>query len=198
LLSESGNSSVNSSQEALHLLDYLETSMAVITREAEEVFASGKVTAKLMPYLFKPGALVCFKESDDTVVCEQTSLLIMSSDDGDLQERSYELSTVRIAFDGKFRRLWPFTHRIDFRAARNEPLYIADLSVQPLSCIPSERRTELKRRGQTFIRCQKQLYVTYPGREGHHDFVRFHRTSPAQGTWRRNTNSCPGRHTVHG
>jgi hypothetical protein len=192
LLSESGNSSGNSAQDALHLLNYLEMSTAAITREAEEVFASGKVTAKLMPYLFKPGALVCFQESEDFVVCEQASLLIVSSEDRDLQQRSYELSTVRITFDGKFRRLRPFTHRIDFRAARDESLNIADLSVQPLSSIPSERRTELKRRGETFIRCQNQLYVTYPGKEGHHDFVRYHRTSPGHGTCGRNTNGYTG------
>ena len=180
-LSSSKNSSESSSRDALQLLDYLETSTAAMTQEAETVFAAGKVTAKLMPYLFKPGALVCFEASGDTLACEQTSLLIISSENGDLQQRSYELSTVRIAFDGKFRRLRPFTHRIDFRAARDESLYISDLSVQPLSFIPSERRTELKRRGETFLSCQKQLYVTYSGSEGHHDFVSHHRTSHGQG-----------------
>jgi hypothetical protein len=171
LLSESEDLSGSPSRDRLQLLQYLETSTAAITQEAEEMFASGKVTAKLMPYLFKPGALVCFEDSGESLVCEQTSLLDLSFEDRDLQRRSYELSTARIAFDGKFRRLRPFTHRVDFRAARNEPLNIADLAVQPLSHIPSERRTELKRRGDTFMRCRKQLYVTYPTRGGHHDFV---------------------------
>jgi hypothetical protein len=152
------------------LLDYLNASTKETAREAEAMFASGKVTAKLMPYLFKPGALVCFEESGDFVVCEQVSLLTVAFD-GDLQRRSFELSTVRIAFDGRFRRLHPFVHRIDFRAARDEPLDIADLTVRPLSSISSERREELKRRGETFMRCQKQLYVTYPSRGGHQDFV---------------------------
>jgi hypothetical protein len=201
LLSASRDSFGSSSRDAPQLLDYLETSTAAITQEAEEMFASGKVTAKLMPYLFKPGALVCFEESGDSVVCEQTSLLRlfgMPFEGRDLQRRSFDMSTVRIAFDGKFRRLRPFTHRVDFRSARDESLNIADLSVQPLSSITSARRTELKQRGETFIRCQKQLYVTYPCKEEHHDFVRYHRTSPAQGTCRQSTNSCPPRHTVHG
>jgi hypothetical protein len=167
LLSASGSVS----QDALLLLDYLNASTKETAREAEAMFASGKVTAKLMPYLFKPGALVCFEESGDFVVCEQVSLLTMFSENGDLQRRVFELSTVRIAFDGKFRRLRPFVHRINFRALGDEPLDIADLSVQPLSWIPSERRAELKRRGDTFLRCQKQLYVTYPSRGGHQDFV---------------------------
>jgi hypothetical protein len=197
-LSASGGLSGSSSQDTLHLLDYLDTSTADITQEAEKVFASGKVTAKLMPYLFKPGALVCFKESEDFVVCEQTSLLNMSSEDGDLQRRSYELSTVRIAFDGKFTRLRPLTHRIDFRATRDEPLSITDLSIQPLSGIPSERRAELKRRGETFMRCQKQLYVTYPSRGGHEDFVCHRRTGIGQFTHHRQTNNRAGRHALHG
>jgi hypothetical protein len=192
LLSASEDLTGSSSQDALQLLDYLEMSTEAITQEAEETFASGKVTAKLMPYLFKPGALVCFEETGNSVVCLQTSLLITPVEDSDIQRRSYELSTVRIAFDGKFRHGRPFTKRIDFRAVRDEPLSIADLSVQPLSFIPSERRAELKRRGETFLRCQKQLYVTYPGKEGHHDFVCCPCTSPDQGTCRRNTNSCAG------
>jgi hypothetical protein len=198
LFSSSKNSSGSSSRDALQLLDYLETSTAAITQKAEEVFAAGKVTAQLMPYLFKPGALVCFEESGNSVVCQQTSLLTTPFEDVDLQERVYEISTVRIAFDGKFRHLRPFMHRINLRAARDESFNIADLSVQPLSSIPSTRRTELKQRGETFIRCQKQLYVTYQGKEGHHDFVRYHRTSSILGTCRWSTNSCPGRHTVHG
>ena len=167
LLSASGSVS----QDALLLLDYLNASTKETAQEAETTFASGKVTAKLMPYLFKPGALVCFEESGDSVVCEQVSLLTMLSEDGDLQRRFFELFTVRIAFDGKFRRRRPVRHRIEFRALGDEPLKIADLSVQPLSSVSSERRAELKRRGETFMRCQKQLYVTYPSRGGHQDFV---------------------------
>ena len=194
LLSASGSSS----QESLSLLEYLDTSTAAIAQEAEEMFAAGKVNAKLMPYLFKPGALVCFEDSGDPVVCEQTSLLNVFSDPGEFQRIFFELSTVKIAFDGKFRLLRPFKHRVDFGAARDEPVYIADLPVQPLSFISSKRRTELNRRGQTFMRCQKQLYVTYPGKGGHHDFVCSHRTLPDQGMRLRITNDRTGRHEVHG
>jgi hypothetical protein len=162
------------SQDAQLLLDYLSASTTPIAQEAEAMFASGKVTARLMPYLFKPGALVCFEESGDLVVCEQVSLLTMLPDEpkeGDLQHTVFQLSTVRIAFDGIFRRLRPYRHLMDFRAMGDEPLSIADLSVHPLSSIPSERQAELKRRGDTFMRCQEQLYVTYPSKEEHQDFV---------------------------
>jgi hypothetical protein len=155
-------------------LEYLNESTASIAQEAETTFSSGKVTAKLMPYLFKPGALVCFEESGDLMVCEQVSLLTMLFKGGDVQSRAFELFTTRIAFDGKFRRRRPLRQRIDFRAVGDEPLSIANLSVQPLSTISSERRAELKRRGETFIRCQKQLYVTYPSKGGHQDFVCHH------------------------
>jgi len=164
------------SQDAQLLLEYLSASTMPIAQEAETMFASGKTTARLMPYLFKPAALVCFEESGDVVVCEQVSLLTMFPDmpKGDLQHTVFELFTVKIAFDGVFRRLRPHRHLIDLRTMEDEPLSIADLSVQPLSSISSERRAELKRRGDTFMRCQEQLYVTYPSREGHQDFV-YHR-----------------------
>jgi hypothetical protein len=168
------SSSGSWSQDALPLLEFLNTSTAAIAREAETMFASGKVTAKLMPYLFKPGALVCFEESGDFVVCEQVSLLNMSSHDADSQPISCELFTVRIAFDGKFRRLRSFRHRINLAAVGDQPLNIADLSVQPLSSIPSERRAELKRRGDIFMKCREQLYVTYPSGGGQQDFVCHH------------------------
>jgi hypothetical protein len=161
-------------QDALPLLEYFNESTAMIAQEAETMFASGKVTAKLMPYLFKPGALVCFEESGDLVACEQVSLLTLLIEGGDIQRRVFELFTVKIAFDGRFRRRRPIRQRIDFRAVGDEPLSIADLSVQPLSTISSERRAELKRRGETFMRCQKQLYVTYPSKGGHQDFVCHH------------------------
>jgi len=162
------------SQDAQLLLEYLGASTTPIAQETEAMFASGKVTARLMPYLFKPGALVCFEASDDLVVCEQVSLLAMLPDmpkEGDLRHTVFELFTSRIAFDGEFRRLRPVRHRIDFETIGDQPLSIADLPVQPLSSIPSERRAELKRRGDTFMRCQEHLYVTYPSRGGHQDFV---------------------------
>ena len=172
----SASGTVSQKQDAQLLLEYLSTSTTPIAQEAETMFASGKVTARLMPYLFKPGALVCFEESGDIVVCEQVSSLNMLPDvpQGDLQHTVFELFTAEIAFDGVFRRLRPHRHLVDLRTMGDEPLDIAGLSVQPLSSISSERRAELKRRGDTFMRCQEQLYVTYPGREGHQDFV-YHR-----------------------
>jgi hypothetical protein len=165
------SASVGWSQDALPLLEYIHMSTAAAAREAETMFASGKVTARLMPYLFKPGALVCFEEFGHLVMCEQVSLLTMLSKDGDPQRIIFELYTVRIAFDGKFRRLPPSRHRIDFKAAGDQPLNITDLSVQPLSSVSSKLRVELKRRGDIFMKCQEQLYVTYPSKGGHQDFV---------------------------
>jgi hypothetical protein len=168
------SASTSWSQDALPLLKYIHMSTAATAREAETMFASGKVTAKLMPYLFKPGTLVCFEEFGHLVVCEQASLLTIPFKNGDPQRISYELYTVRIAFDGKFRRLPPFKHRIDFKAVGDQPLDITDLSVQPLSSVSRERRAELKRRGDIFMKCQRQLYVTYPSKGGHEDFVCHH------------------------
>jgi len=189
-LSASGSSS---SQDTLSLLGYLDASTTAIAQEAEKMFTSGKVTAKLMPYLFKPGALVCFEESGNSVACEQTSVLTMSFEDQDLQRKSFELTTKRVAFDGKFRHLRPSTHRIDIKVVGDQPVNISDLSVRPLSCLPSEHRLELARRGKTFLRCQKQRYVTYPSSGVHHDFVCHHCACPVQ-----ITNIGSGRHPFYG
>ena len=163
----------SASRDGLALLEYLNTATANIRQEAEEMFAVGKVSAELMPYLFKPGALVCFEENGTFVVSLQTSMLAtwFEDPDPDLQYKIYELSAVRTAFDGTFRRLSASKHRIDFGSVGGQPLNISDLSVQPLSCIPDNRRLELIRRGQIFMKCQRQLYVTYPSRGGQHDFV---------------------------
>jgi hypothetical protein len=160
------------SPDASSLLEYLHTATVAIAKDANDSFGAGKVTAELMPYLFKPGAVVCFEQSGNLIACEQASVLTMSHEDMTLHRKTYECSTSSIAFDGSFRYLAPTVRRITVELPYGQSMNIEDLSVQPLAYISSERRLSLERRGEIFMRCEQQLYVTYPNEGGHHDFVR--------------------------
>lgn len=158
---------------ARSFLEYLQTTMVTVAQEVESMFATGRVSAELMPYLFKPGSLVCFDQSGDLIACEQASVLKMTGEDILRNRNSYECLTTRIVFDGRFRRLDSpkFTFDVNFVGGR--AVNIEDLPVQPVACISEERRLALERRGETFMKCEKQLYVTYPSEGGNHDFVRI-------------------------
>lgn len=163
--------SVASFPDALPLLEYLDTAIAAVKKESENAFATGKVNAELMPYLFKPGGVVCFEESGNIVACEQASVLQMSHEDLTLHRKTYVCLTTQIAFDGTFRRLGSSRRHFSIQATADESVDIDKLSIQPLTHISNERRLDLKRRGEIFLKCQKHLYVTYPTGGGHHDFV---------------------------
>jgi hypothetical protein len=167
------SSAATPSPDASSLFEYLDTATVAIAKEADDTFASGKVTAELMPYLFKPGAVVCFEQFGNLIACEQASLLKMSHEDVALHRKTYVCSTSSIAFDGSFRSLAPAARQITVELPYGQLMEIQDLSVQPLAYITRERRLSLERRGDIFMRCEKQLYVTYPNEGGHHDFVRL-------------------------
>jgi hypothetical protein len=154
------------------LLEYLETAVAKVFQDAESIFATGKVTAELMPYLFKPGSLVCSEQSGDLVACEQASVLKTTDEDSIHYENGYEFRETRIVFDGKFRRLGPSMRYFTVSFEGGQAMTIEDLPFQPVAHISSERRAALEQRGKIFMRCEKQLYVTYPSEGGNHDFVR--------------------------
>jgi hypothetical protein len=170
------------------LLEYLQTAIATVAQEAESVFASGRVTAEFMPYLFKPGSLVCFDHSGDLIACEQASVLKTTFEDSSLHRNSYECLATRVVFNGKFRRLDPSVRRFNVSFIGGQAINIEDLPVQPVAHITRERRLALERRGETFMRCEKQLYVTYPSEGGNHDFVR----KPALECRSSSTDGCIG------
>ena len=120
------------------LLECLQTTIVTVAQEAESMFASGRVTAEFMPYLFKPGSLICFDHSGDLIACEQAPVLKTTFEDSSLHGNSYECLATRIVFNGKFRRLDPSVRRFDVSFDGGQAINIGDLPVQPVAHITRE------------------------------------------------------------
>lgn len=159
--------------EASLLMEYLTSATEPTLTKANKMFSSGKINAELMPYLFRPGGIICFRESGSFVAYEQASPLKRERADPIARRTSYSCKLRGIVFDGQFWHVEKPRAEITIAAFGDQVVDIASLAVQPLEYTMKERRLSLKRRGEIFMSCRKRKYVTYAeqGISGENDLV---------------------------
>jgi hypothetical protein len=147
------------------LMDYLQEATDPMASKAGGFFASGKVTAELMPYLFPPGGLVCLKDLGNWIVCEQTSLLRVVQESGtqrQLRQVTFRCSMSRLTYDGEFRRVTHADQTVSVATAEDRAAVIEKLLIRPLSHVPVDLQHDLNRRGTMFLRFRRGQYVMCP------------------------------------
>jgi DNA polymerase III delta prime subunit len=159
------------------LFDYILSEYADVYKTVDSLLERGKINARYIKYLFKPGDILVEGREDDTRGVLATSWLDSAPGSQQPKKSMHGKSMVRWQvfasswrFNGVFSHLKEPLH-LDILDSDDSEIDISSLRLRPLAFVQEIWVERLRRRGEMFWKCRDRHFVSHhedKGRESHH------------------------------